>query len=225
MQQRVVEAAKSGKVWRSRHLPVALAHLLPPISFIDFETFNPAIPLYSGTRPYQRLPFQWSLHSDNGSGDLDHHEFLATGDVDPRRKFSETLLAATERLTGPIATWSSFEASTLRELAETFPDLAEHLDGVIGRLVDLLPICRNNVVHPRFRGSYSIKSVLRAVAPDLSYEDLNIGEGGAASAAFYQIVADPKLTPEARNGLRQALLKYCELDTLALARVHRWLLQ
>jgi hypothetical protein len=222
-QKRVVDVAKSGKLFRSSTLTKALAALAPPVSYLDFETFNPAIPLYPGTSPYQRIPFQWSLHHDDGGGVLCHAEFLADGDTDPRREFAETLLAAVERLPGPITVWSSFEASVIRELAASLPNSADRLTAVLARIVDLLLITRDHVYHPEFRGSYSLKSVVPAVAADLSYGDLDITEGGDASAAFYRIVADPSLTAEKRAGLRRSLLTYCERDTLALARVHQWL--
>lgn len=93
------------------------------------------------------------------------------------------------------------------------------------RIVDLLPIVADNVAHPDFQGSFSMKAVAPAIAPEITYDDLDIADGGDASAAFYRIVADPALSPEGRHGLRQSLLKYCQRDTLALARVHRWLIQ
>jgi Domain of unknown function(DUF2779) len=222
-QKRVVDCAKSGRAFRSSALAETLAVLSPPVSYLDFETFNPAIPLYSNTSPYERIPFQWSLHQDDGSDIFAHAEFLADGDIDPRREFAETLLTAVERLPGPITVWSSFEASVIQELSGLFTDLADRLTAVLDRIVDLLPIVRNHVVHPAFRGSYSMKSVAPVVAPDLSYTDLDIAEGAEASAAFYRIVADPTLSPEGRAGLRQSLLAYCLRDTLALARVHQWL--
>jgi Domain of unknown function(DUF2779) len=221
-QQRVVSAAKTGNVWRSPLLTEALAQLAPPVSYLDFETFNPAIPLYLGSSPYTRIPFEWSLHHDAGSGSLTHFEFLADGgEIDPRREFAESLLTAVERLPGPITVWSSFETITLRQLIKLFPDLADQLEAVVARMVDLLPIVRNNVVHPRFRGSYSMKSVAPAVAPEIVY-DGDIIDGSDASAAFYRI-ADPTLTPETRAELRRALLKYCANDSFGLARVHQWL--
>jgi hypothetical protein len=173
-QQHVVDVAKSGKVFRSPLLAEALAALAPPISYLDFETFSPAIPLYSGTWPYQRIPFQWSLHYDNADAVLGHTEYLAHGEIDPRREFAETLLGAIERLPGPITVWSSFEVSVIRELIAFFPDLADWLAHVIERIVDLLPIVRNHVVHPGFRGSYSLKAVTPAVAPEITYDDLDI---------------------------------------------------
>jgi predicted RecB family nuclease len=101
--------------------------------------------------------------------------------------------------------------------------LAERLIALLYRIVDLLKIVQDHVVHPDFQGSYSMKAVAPALAPDLTYGDLDIADGGDASAAFYRIVADPTLSTEARAGLRESLLMYCQRDTLALARVHQWL--
>jgi hypothetical protein len=96
-QRRVVDVAKSGQVYRSPEFAKLLPILASPTSYLDFETFSPAIPIYVGTRPYQRIPFQWSWDHDNGSGSLIHAEFLATGETDPRREFSETLLGVSSR--------------------------------------------------------------------------------------------------------------------------------
>ena len=104
----------SGQEYISDDLGDALAPLGPPAAYLDFETFSPAVPLYAGTSPYQRIPFQWSIHHDDGVGDVRHFEFLANGDVDPRREFAETLLQAIDRASGPIIVYSPFEASVLR---------------------------------------------------------------------------------------------------------------
>jgi len=177
------------------------------------------------TGPYERIPFQWSWHYDVGSGSLIHAEFLANGDTDPRREFSETLLQVSERFPGAIMAWSRFEEKVIRDMAELFPDLAERLTALLYRIVDLLRIVQDHVAHPDFQGSYSMKAVAPAIAPEVSYGDLDIADGGEASAAFYRIVADPTLSPEARNELRRSLLVYCQRDTLALAGVHQWLIQ
>jgi hypothetical protein len=218
----VVNAAKSGNVYRSPELAKELTAVAPPVSYLDFETFNPAIPLYPNTSPYERIPFQWSLHHDGGEGLLAHAEFLAGGEMDPRREFAATLLAAVERFLGPITVWSSFEAGVIQELSGLFPDLADRLAAVLDRIVDLLPIVRNHVAHPAFRGSYALKSVAPAIAPEIVY-DGDITDGGEASAAFYRIVIDPTLTPEIRAELRRTRLRYCSNDSAALARVHQWL--
>jgi hypothetical protein len=132
-------------------------------------------------------------------------------------------LSAAEQFSGAVMTWSSFETSVIHDMAELFPDLAERLLALSYKIVDLLRIVHDHVAHPEFYGSYSMKSVAPAVARDITYADLDIADGGDASASFYRIVADPTLSPSARNGLREALSKYCTRDTLALARIHQWL--
>jgi hypothetical protein len=224
-QQRVVDVAKTGKVYRSPELAKLLPLLTPPAGYLDFETFNPAIPIYPNTRPYQRIPFQLSWHFNDGSGSLIHADFLAEGGTDPRREFSETLLRVSEQFPGVIMAWSQFEEKVIRDMSELFPDLAQRLAALLYRIVDLLQIVRDHVAHPDFRGSYSMKTVAPAVAPEITYGDLDIADGGDASAAFYRIVADHTLSPEASDGLRQCLLNYCHRDTLALARVHDWVIQ
>ena len=127
--------------------------------YLDFETFSPAVPLYAGTSPYQRIPFQWSIHYDDGQSDVRHSEFLAEGDSDPRRDFAQKLIVAIGRTSGPIIVYSPFEASVLNDLAAFLPDLSGSLLAVIDRVCDLLPIVRAHVAHPAFLGSYSIKVV------------------------------------------------------------------
>ena len=151
-QQRVVNAAVSGQEFISDELPAALTPFGPPASYLDFETFSPAIPLYACTSPYQRIPFQWSMHHDDGAGEVRHFEFLADGDVDPRREFTETLLKATACLSGPIIVYSGFEANVLRSLAGSLPNLSDRLLVVIDRIIDLLPILRSHVSHSEFLG-------------------------------------------------------------------------
>jgi hypothetical protein len=126
-QKRVVDSAKSGKICRSAELVKIVPPLAPPSNYLDFETFSPAIPIYTNTRPFQRIPFQWSWHYNDGSGSLIHADFLATGGTDPRRELSETLLGASERFSGVILAWSGFEEEVIRNMAELFPDLAERL--------------------------------------------------------------------------------------------------
>ena len=224
-QRRVVDAVVSGLEFISDELPEALVPLGPPALYLDFETFSPAIPLYAGTRPYQRIPFQWSLHHDDGAGGVGHSEFLADGETDPRRDFAETLIEATSRVTRPIVVYSPFEASVLRDLAGVLLDLSGPLLAVIDRMVDLLPIIRRHVTHPEFLGSNSIKVVAPALVPGFTYDDLDgVADGNDASAVFYRLASDRALSVEDRNLYRRALLAYCSRDTLALMHVHRTLL-
>jgi len=169
-QLRVVDVAKSGKAYRSPELAKFLPLLAPPTSYLDFETFSPAIPIYLNTRPHQRIPFQWSLHHSDGSGTLTHADFLADGDTDPRREFSETLLRVSEHFPGAIMAWSQFEANVIRDMAQLFPDLAEGLTALRHRVVDLLRTVQDHVAHPDFQGSYSMKAVAPAVAPEVTYD-------------------------------------------------------
>ena len=224
-QQRVVDAVVSGREYISDDLCDALAPLGPPATYLDFETFSPAVPLYAGTSPYQRIPFQWSIHYDDGQGDVPHFEFLAEGDSDPRRDFAQKLIVAIGRTSGPIIVYSPFEAGVLHDLVAFYPDLSLPLRAVSDRICDLLPIVRTHIAHPGFLGSYSIKVVAPALVPGFSYDDLDeIARGDDASAVFYRLVSDRLMTNDDRARYRQALLRYCGRDTLAMLSVHRKLL-
>jgi hypothetical protein len=203
-----------------------LARLLhgygPPACYLDFEAMMPPIPLYEGTRPYQTIPFQWSLHAATEDEVLHHREFLATGDGDPRRRFAESLIEVLDTFVGPIIVYSAYEKTRLSELAARFPDLRATLNAIIARLVDLLPIVRGAVYFPEFWFSNSIKAVAPALCPGFGYDDLEgIADGLGAAAAFLQLAAGCVSTPEEINQLRAALLAYCHRDTMAMVKVHR----
>jgi len=220
-QQHVREAICSGEDFVSHGLREALRGTGPPSYYLDFETANPAVPLYRGKRPFQAIPFQWSLHRGDADGEPSHQQFLAAGDGDPQRGFAESLLEALDGGSDPILVYSPFESRVLENLAAAFPDLGDALQAIRARLVDLLPIVRNCVYHVGFAGSFSIKSVAPALAPGFGYGDLDgIAEGGVAAAAFQQIAAGTP-SPAAADRLRAQLLAYCERDSLALVQVHR----
>ena len=189
-----MDAVVSGPGYISHDLGDALVPLGPPAAYLDFETFSPAVPLYAGTSPYERIPFQWSIHHDDGVGDVQDSQFLANGDGDPRRDFAETLYAH-QRASGPIIVYSPFEASVLYDLAAFLPDLSGSLLALTDRVCDLLPIVRTHVAHPAFLGSYSIKVVAPALVPGFSYDDLDeIAHGDDASTAFYRLASDRSLS-------------------------------
>ena len=218
---RIREALRSGRAQIESGLAAALRSSGPPAHYLDFETANPAIPLYPDTRPYQILPFQWSLHSDGGDALLGHREFLADGAADPRREFAETLINALAGDEAPVLVYSSFEGTLLGQLAARFSDLAPALRGIRHRLFDLLPVVRNHLYHPDFAFSFSIKTVAPALAPGLDWDDLEtIAEGGAAARALAALALGSLSTSE-RAELSDALRSYCARDTLALAQVHR----
>lgn len=220
------DATVSGQPYVATELGRLLDAFGPPANYLDFEAMMPPIPLYEGTRPYQTIPFQWSLHTIDGDGVLNHKEFLADGINDPRRQFAKTLIGAFARSDDPIIVYSAYEQTRLKELAGDFPDLSTDLNALIARLVDLLPVVRSAVYFPEFGFSNSIKSVAPALCPDFSYTDLDgVADGGAASAAFLQLASGRIADPGEALQLRAALLVYCKRDTLAMVEVHRALLR
>ena len=220
------EAIATGQPFVAPDLKRLLRNFGPPACYLDFEAMMPPIPLYEGTRPYQTIPFQWSLHVLAGDGALHHREFLADDDGDPRRPFAETLIAALSGSDAPIIVYSTYEQTRLKELAANFPDLREALTAIIARLVDLLPIVRNGIYFPVAGFSNSIKSVGPALCPDFTYEDLeDIADGATAAAAFLPFASGQLTLPEEVDRLRASLRVYCQRDTLAMVEVHRALMR
>jgi hypothetical protein len=220
------DAIAAGRPFVAPDLARLLGSFGPPACYLDFEAMMPPIPLYEGTRPYQPIPFQWSLHTLAGDGTLDHRDFLADGDGDPRRAFAETLIEALTGFDAPIVVYSHYERTTLRGLAAMFADLRDPLNAITGRLVDLLPIARSAIYFPDAGFSNSIKSVGPALCPDFTYDDLeDIADGMAAAAAFLQLASGRLALPIEVDRLRAALRVYCQRDTLAMVEVHRALMR
>jgi hypothetical protein len=216
------DATAGGHPYVAPDLAGLLSKCGPPACYLDFEAMMPPIPLYEGTRPYQTIPFQWSLHVIGADGVLHHREFLAKGGDDPRRRFARTLIEALAVFDGPILVYSAYEQTRLIELASEFPDLSQLLNALIARLVDLLPIVRAAVYFPEFQFSNSIKSVAPALSPGFGYADLEgVADGATASVAFLQLATGYLTVPEEVDRLRSALLAYCQRDTLAMVEVHR----
>ncbi len=194
-----------------------------PVHFLDFETIGPAIPRYAGTRPYQAVPFQWSDHILFEDGSIKHREYICEEDKDPREDFTLSLLEVLETK-GSIVTYTGYEEVVIRGLAEHFTAHSERLYGLLPRIRDLHKIISKDYYHPRFQGSFSIKSVLPAILPEMSYEYLEIQEGEVAGLA-YQRMIDP-LTPVGDKGeIKKDLLTYCGHDTLAMVKIREELLQ
>jgi hypothetical protein len=216
--QRVWRTSKSGQAELKPEAGKIIAALLYPRYYIDFETINPAVPVWAGTRPYMQVPFQWSCHIETAKGVMTHCAFLADGQSDPRRPFAESLIEAAGA-DGPIFVYNApFERTRMQELADYYPDLAPALEAAIDRIVDLYPIAREHYYHPEMRGSWSIKAVLPTIAPDLAYDDLEVANGGMAQEAFAEMMHADTST-ERHQQLSEALLKYCERDTLAMVRI------
>jgi hypothetical protein len=191
-----------------------------PLYFLDFETMGSAIPIYDDSRPYQQLVFQYSLHiQEKPGGDLIHKEYLAVTDgSDPRLKFMEQLVQDCGTKGDVIVYNIGFEKGKLNELINTFPQYEKGLNNIVSRLKDLMiPFQSKWFYKPEMQGSYSIKKVLPALVPELSYNDLEIKEGGTASNVFTQMAAGTYVGDLEKS--RKDLLDYCRLDTLAMVRI------
>ena len=221
-QQRVRDSVVSGQPYIGPELSPALDEVIYPLYFLDFETFNPALPVYPGTRPYQVIPFQWSLHVRDSPGNLSHASFLYEGSEDPREHFLTSLLDSIGPV-GTIAVYSGYEERIIKQLAQEFPRYEVPLLALCDRLLDLLGVVRSHYYHPNFHGSYSIKAVLPALVPDMTYSDLEIQDGLSAGAAFAEMIA-PGTEESKRERIRRALIDYCRRDTQAMVQLLETLL-
>lgn len=188
-----------------------------PLSFFDFETIATAIPLYDGVRPYQAIPFQFSLHILESNGSLTHYEFLAESNSDPRQELVKALEMIPSK--GTILAFNmGFEKRVLEGLAEQFPKKSKQIHNIISRLRDLIvPFKEFYYYHPKQQGSCSIKYVLPALTGK-SYEGMVISNGDTASREYLKRLKEgKKLSKE----LREALLAYCKLDTEGMVDLAR----
>lgn len=196
-----------------------LKNLQYTLYFMDFETFNPAIPLYQESRPFQQIPVQFSVHVlEKPGADLKHVEYLGSPETDARPQFLQELLKALDKKGSVIVYNKTFESSRLKELKELFPQYEKQIDNVLDRIIDLMePFQKKWYYTAEMNGSYSIKQVLPALVPDLSYDEMEIGEGGTAMAAYEGLL---KMNDAAEiKRVRNALLEYCKLDTLAMVKI------
>lgn len=197
-----------------------IAGLEYPLHFLDFETIMPAVPLYDESRPYQQLTFQYSLHiRQSPDAPIMHYEYLAAPPDDPRPRFIDSLLSHIGDKGSIVVYNQAFEQTRIRELARDFPAYSNALLALNDRMFDLMVPFRNqSLYHPEMAGSFSIKSVLPALVPELSYDDLEIQEGGTASLVYLSLYSEQD--PEIINANRNNLLKYCALDTMAMVSLH-----
>jgi hypothetical protein len=218
-QRRACTSVQTGEPWFSDELGTELAALKYPLYFMDFESVNPAIPRFAGMRPYDQIPFQWSVHVlREPRAAPEHHEFLAIDASDQRREFISSLCGALGE-SGSIVVYSQqFESQRLSELAACLPEFAEPIETIQSRMWDLLPVIRNHVYHPKFAGSYSIKNVLPALVPDMTYEGMEVRDGRQAGVAWESLVRG-NLDQVERDRIEKALRAYCGQDTLAMVRL------
>jgi hypothetical protein len=222
-QQRIWRTTRSGQAELDPAAADALAALPWPRYYFDVETVGPAVPLWPGTRPYQKIAMQWSCHREDADGTLTQlPPFLDTLGADPRRAFAQSAVAALGDTGAIIAYNATFERGVLLELADAFADLAPALRACANRLFDLLPVARAHYYHPAMLGSWSIKRVLPTIAPDLDYGNLDAVQSGDMVEPVYFEMIDPATPTARRDALAAALLSYCARDTLAMVRIARF---
>lgn len=193
-----------------------------PLYFFDYESYPAAIPLFPGFKPYQQIPFQFSLDVlTEANGDLKHYEYLHLAASDP----SESIIKALKENIadrGSIIVWhKSFEKGRNEELAERHPNYLSFLNNLNERIYDLKDIFQKQFyVHEGFKGRVSIKNILPVLVPELSYQDLEIKEGGTAMELWFEKIFQAKSETE-KQSVADNLLKYCALDTYAMYAIWR----
>ncbi len=219
----VLQALKTGIPVIDRDaIKAFLTGLAYPLHFYDYETFSSAIPASPGFYPHQAMPVQFSLHVLHAAGELNHFEYLASGHCaqsDLVDRLSENIGGE-----GDAIVWNeSFEKGCNRRMANLLPKHADFLGRLNSRTVDLMIPFKEHYVDPGFQGSVSIKKVLPVLCPDLDYSENLISDGASAMAAFAQMVSAGDARE--RDRLRQSMLEYCKLDTLAMVRIFQFLQQ
>lgn len=217
-QAETVSVVKKGEpLVRSAELTEALGGLQWPVYHLDFETINPALPLWVGTRPYEAIPFQYSIHVHHEDGSYEHREYLHTEGTDPRRALTERMLVDLGEA-GSVTHYTGYEVRILEGLALALPDLAKGIASVRRRLFDLEPVIGTYTKHPDACGRTSIKYVLPAWCPDMSYSGLAIGDGQTASVRYVKAVRGLVDATVAKQTYAD-LVEYCGLDTFAMVRL------
>ena len=222
-QQRVALATINNEIFFEPLAEVERQSVAGTRYYLDFETISFVIPIWAGTRPYQQVPFQWSCHVELPHGSLSHEMFLDLSGGDPSRAFAESLVSTLGK-SGPIIVYNqAFEKRIIRELANRYPDLAHGLNALLSRGVDLLPLANAHFYHPSMKGSWSIKAVLTAIAPELDYASLgDVSDGMAAQDAYSEAIhSDTTVLRKAK--LEAALRAYCYRDTEAMIHLLHYL--
>lgn len=191
-----------------------------PVYHLDFESYQMPIPPCDNIKPYDQIPTQYSLHIEHEDGRLEHKAFLGNS-LDPRREIAESLCTNIPRDSCVTAFYKRFECDRLNELANLFPDLEEHLFNISHNVVDLLePFQSGHYYHKDMGKSNSIKAVLPALYPndpELDYSALPVVHNGSEAMVMYPIML--KAEPKEKERIRDGLLEYCKLDTLAMVKL------
>ena len=220
-QKETVDAWKhQTKIVNKKEIQSFLDSLSYPLYHFDFETFQNAIPKFEGTKAFQQIPFQYSLHIEHENGDIEHKEFLGKEGTDPREELVKRMVEDIPSDVTVLAFHSSFEKGVIENLTIAFPAHQEHLLAIANNLVDLeIPFKNKSYYVPAMKGRSSIKVVLPALVPEMekAYKELELVQNGGDAMNIFPLLAS--MPQEQKDRHRCALLKYCELDTLAMVKV------
>jgi hypothetical protein len=224
-QQNCWNVFQSGEGYVGKKLESALDNIKYPAAFVDFETFMVPLPLIPGTRPWQAVPFQWSMHwMETRDSDVVHVDFLAEEPGDPRQDFVESLYAMVKDA-GSVLCYSAAEQTILKQLVREGVTGAEELAQFwLPRQVDLLALVRDHLYMPGFMGGYSIKRVISTLIPGFGYSDLAIQSGDEVAPAYLKMHA-PDTPQDAKRQIARDLRQYCHRDTESLVRLVKVLRQ
>lgn len=191
-----------------------------PLYHLDFETFQQAVPEFVGLSPYEQIPFQFSIHKEDGKGNLEHFEFLAEVGADPRYELALNLIKFIPQDACVLAYNMIFEKRVIRQLALNYSQISSELMAIHDNIKDLMaPFASKSYYHPKMKGSYSIKYVLPALMPEFesAYKDLNLIHNGGEAMQAYEAMTH--MSADECEAYKKALLAYCKLDTLAMVKV------
>lgn len=189
-----------------------------PLYFLDYETFGKPIPFLDGYKPSQQVVFQYSLHILHKDGKIEHFEYLADDLKNATKELLVSLKSQIKPIGNVVVWYESFEKSRNNELAELHPEFNDFLKYLNSRVFDLMKIFKKDYLHPEFKGSASIKKVLPILVPELSYKELEVQNGTMAIEAWGKTIFD-NVSPKEKAEIRKNLLKYCQLDTLAMVKI------
>lgn len=226
-EKQYLEVLKTGKRYVDKnHVKEEISKWKFPLVFLDFETLNPAIPVFVGTGPFTQVPFQFSVHVLEAlDSEPIHYEFLAEPGEDPRTYLVSKLIEACRGEGSVVAYYARFESERIQDLEIFAPEYARELALIRSRLVDPLPIIKEAIYDAKFGSSYSLKSVGPALLGDIfSYEHMTVGDGGEAQRA-YEEYRRPGTSESRKNELKTALLEYCKKDTFVVVELVKWLYQ
>ena len=226
--RRIQEAHRSGQAVIVPGSAKIIERFPYPRYYFDFEGIDLPVPVWPGVRPYEQIPFQWSCHIERAPGVFEHAEFLDLTGGDPSLPCIQRMEEIIDQDDdGPIFVYfAAYEKTRLRELSERHSRYADLVEKYLNRVVDLLPLVKQHFYHPHMCGSFSMKKVLPAIAPDLDYGALDgVQEGTAAQIAYLEAALNEYTPEEDKARLEQELRRYCRQDTWALVEIAHFLAQ